>query len=103
MTAAMLVLEPIFEADRFRVDLGGARASKADVVYVVFSPRGRRRRRPGDHGIAAPPPLRLLAGHFARRGRRRFPVEDRLRRSAPAPASLPSCRPDPARSRCPAA
>ena len=27
----------------------------------------------------------------------------RLRRSAPAPASLLSCRPDPARSRCPAA
>ena len=35
--------------------------------------------------------------------KRRFPVEDQLRRSAPAPASLLSCRPDPARSRCPAA
>ena len=42
--------------------------------YSRSSPRGRRRRRPGGHGIAAPPPLRLLAGHFARRGRRRFRV-----------------------------
>jgi divalent metal cation (Fe/Co/Zn/Cd) transporter len=30
-------------------------------------------------------------------------VEGRLRKSVPAPASLLSCRPDPARSRCPAA
>ena len=52
-----------------------------------------RRRRPGDRGTAAPPPLRLLAGRFARRDRRRFPAEDRLRRSAPAPAALLSCRP----------
>src|SRR6478736_1750914 len=52
-------------------------------------------------GTAVPPPLRLPAGRFARRGRRRFPAEDRLRRSAPAPAAWLSCRPDPARSRCP--
>ena len=34
---------------------------------------------------------------FARPGKRRFPSEDRLRRSALAPAALLSCRPDPAR------
>src|SRR6201987_1463716 len=52
------------------------------------SPRGRRRRLPGNHGTAAPPPRRLPVGRFAQRDRRRFPVEDRLRRSAPAPAWL---------------
>jgi len=30
-----------------------------------------------------------------------FRRKDRLRRSVPAPAALLSCRPDPARSRCP--
>src|ERR1700724_3086389 len=62
------------------------------------SPRGRRLPRRGGHGTPAPPPLRLLAERFAQRGRRRFPAEGRLRRSAPAPAALLSCRPDPARS-----
>src|SRR5262245_30554248 len=42
------------------------------------SPRDRRRRRPGDRGTAAPPPLRLLAGRCAQRGRRKVPTEDRL-------------------------
>jgi hypothetical protein len=32
------------------------------------SPRGRRRRGPGDRGTAAPPPLRVLSGSFAWRG-----------------------------------
>ena len=35
--------------------------------------------------------------------RRKIGFEDRLRRSAPAPASLLSCTPDRAESRCPAA
>src|SRR5215471_463783 len=42
----------------------------------------------------------LIARRFAQRGRRRFPTEDRLRRSVLEPAALLSCRPDPERSRC---
>ena len=45
-------------------------------------------------------PNRVLAGPA---GRRIVRVEGRLQRSVPAPALPPSCRPDPARSRCPAA
>ena len=39
-----------------------------------------------------------LLGISPRHGRHTVLVEDRLRRSVPAPASLLSCRPDPARS-----
>ena len=67
------------------------------------SPRGRRRRRPGGLGITALAPRPPPAGRCARDGRRTVPVEGRLQRSVPAPASLPSCKPDRARSRCPAA
>src|SRR5258706_572256 len=45
-----------------------------------------------------PPPV----AHCVQDGRRTALAEDRLQRSAPAPASLLSCRPDPARSKCPA-
>src|SRR6202022_3947682 len=71
---------------------------EGSMKQLPSSPRGRRPRLPDGHETAALPPLRRPAGRCARRGRRRFPVEGRLRRSAPAPASLPSCRPDPARS-----
>jgi len=51
----------------------------------------------------APSPRSPPAGRCAQHDRRRSPVGDQLRRSAPAPASPLSCRPDPAPSRCPAA
>jgi len=57
------------------------------------SPRGRRRRRPDDHGTAAPPPQPSPAGRSAPAGRHIVQVEGRLRRSAPAPAAL--CHADP--------
>jgi hypothetical protein len=66
------------------------------------SPRGRRQRLPDGLGTAALPPRSPPAGRFARDGTRTVLVEGRLRRSVPAPASLLSCRPDPAGSRCPA-
>src|SRR6202022_296143 len=71
---------------------------EGSMKQLPSSPRGRRPRLPDGRETAAPPPLRQPAGRCVQRGRRRFPVEGRLRRSAPAPASLPSCRPDPARS-----
>src|SRR5271170_8108475 len=61
------------------------------------SPRGRRPRLPDGRETATLPPRPPPVGRFARDGRRRVPMEGRLRRSAPAPASLLSCRPDPAR------
>ena len=47
--------------------------------------------------LTRPPPV----GRFPRDGRHRVPMEDRLRRPAPAPASLLSCRPDPAKVEMP--
>src|SRR5229473_1134647 len=67
------------------------------------SPRGRRQRLPGGRETATLPPRPPPVGRFARDGRHTALVEDRLRRSVPAPASLLSCRPDRARSRCPTA
>src|SRR5204863_9291042 len=52
--------------------------SEGSMKLLPSSPRGRRRRRPDGHGTPVPPPLRLPAGRFAQRGRRRFPAEDRL-------------------------
>src|SRR5881275_1063747 len=53
------------------------------------SPRGRYRRRPGGRGTPAPPPLRLPAGRFAQRGRRRFPAEDMYTGKAHATREAP--------------
>ena len=52
------------------------------------SPRGRRPQLPDGRETAVLPPRPPPVGRFARDGRRRVPVEGRLRRSAPAPASL---------------
>jgi tetratricopeptide (TPR) repeat protein len=68
-------------------------ATTLNNLGVLYSDTGRL----ADAGKA------FSEAHFARHDRRRFPAEDRLRRSDPTPAPLPSCRPDPARSRCPAA
>src|SRR5262249_18956946 len=73
------------------------------VEYSRSSPPGRRRRLPGDLETETLPPRPPPVGHCARHGTRTVRVEDRLRRSAPIPASLLSSRPDPARLRCPTA
>src|SRR5262245_43476842 len=67
------------------------------------SPQGRRQRLPGGLDAAAHPPRSPPVGHSARGGTRTALVAGRRRRSAVGPASLLSCRPDHARSRCPVA
>src|SRR2546422_9425239 len=67
------------------------------------SPRGRRRRLPGGHETAVPPPRPPPAGRCGPAGRRTALAEDRLRRSVRARTALLSCTPDRAESRCPAA
>jgi hypothetical protein len=75
-------------------DSGGARHREC----FRSSPRGRHRRLPGGHGLAALPPRPPPVARCAQDGRHTVLVGGRLQRSVPAPASLPSCRPDRARS-----
>src|SRR5262245_51157549 len=67
------------------------------------SPQGRRQRLPGGLETAALAPPPPPVARCAQDGKHTVLVEGRLRRSALAPASLLSCRPDHARSRCPVA
>jgi Family of unknown function (DUF5372) len=68
-------------------------------MHDPSSPPGRRQPRPFALYAAAPPPRSPLAGRFAPGGKRTALMEGPLRRSVRAPASLPSCTPDHARSR----
>ena len=49
---------------------------------------GKRSFAGGGGAVGCPLPLRLLAGRFARHGRRRFPTGDRLRRSVLGSAAV---------------
>ena len=80
-----------------------ASASVLRVECCRSSPRGRRLPLPDGRRTASPPHRSPPAGHCGPDDRRTARMEDRLRRSGRAPASLLSCTPDRAESRCPAA
>src|SRR3981081_302079 len=102
-------------SDRPAADRPAAsRRTAADGFFVPrgmspFRGRGQKPTQPLRKAIEAEPPLGPNpprpppVGRCARDGKRTALVEGRLQRSVLAPASLLSCRPDPAGSRCPMA